>query len=303
MLHHIWMESPRASRLRVLELFCGIGGCAAALGERAQVVAAVDQNRQALRVYSENFPHPVYPLAVESIPERTWRAWEADLWWLSPPCRPFTTRGRQRDLDDARSRGLVAVLERIAAVRPRYVALENVPGFVGSRAHARLRGLLSDAGYTALEAELCPTELGVPGRRRRYYLVAGRDRLSGWPPRTRTPLRLADLLDATPAPDLWCPPDLAGRYPAALSIVDASNPDACAACFTSAYGRAIVRSGSYLATPTGLRRFSPSEILRLLGFPTGYRLPADVTFARAWPLVGNSLSVDAVRWVLGAIAG
>ena len=73
------------------------------------------------------------------------------------------------------------------------------------------------------------------------------------------------------------------------------------ACFTSAYGRSPVRSGSYLATAAGIRRFSPAEILRLLGFPADYELPPEMTLRNAWRLVGNSLSVPAVRTVLAAI--
>jgi hypothetical protein len=83
-------------------------------------------------------------------------------------------------------------------------------------------------------------------------------------------------------------------------VVDTQRPGACAACFTSAYGRSVVRSGSYLATPTGLRRFSPAEILRMLDFPDTYRLPPDLPLRVAWSLVGNSLSVRAARWVLRA---
>ena len=31
-------------------------------------------------------------------------AFGADLWWLSPPCQPYSVRGRGRDLDDPRAR-------------------------------------------------------------------------------------------------------------------------------------------------------------------------------------------------------
>jgi site-specific DNA-cytosine methylase len=285
-------------RLRVLELFCGIGGCAAALNDRAQIIAAVDQNRRALVSYQSNFAHPTYPHVVESIPERTWLEWDADVWWMSPPCQPFTGRGRRRDLDDARTRGLVAVLARVAALRPRVVALENVLGFVGSRAHQLVRDVLDRAGYTTRETTLCPTELGLPNRRPRFYLIASQEALGDWPAREGTTVALKDTLDARPAPALWCDPELERRYDGALDVVDAADSIACTACFTSAYGRSIVRSGSYLRTSTGLRRFSPNEILRLLGFPDTYELPTEITPAAAWPLVGNSVSVRAVSWLL-----
>jgi DNA (cytosine-5)-methyltransferase 1 len=289
--------------VRVLELFCGIGGFAAALraSSSARVVSAVDQNRHALAVYSRNFPHPVRPSAIESLPEAWWRTLEAGLWWMSPPCPPYTRRGAGRDLDDPRARSFVAVVGRIASVRPRYVALENVGGFEGSRAHALLRETLEGAGYTVREARLCPTELGLPARRPRFYLVAGLDAVAEWPARTGERVRVADVLDEAPDTGLWCDPTLADRYAGALDVVDLADEAARAACFTSAYGRSPVRSGSYLATPSGLRRFSPAEILRLLDFPRDFTLPPDLPVSRAWSLVGNSVSVRAVRWVLGAV--
>ena len=113
--------------------------------------------------------------------------------------------------------------------------------------------------------------------------------------------RLADYLDPQPSPSLAVDPALVRRYEGALDVVRADDPAAVTACFTSAYGRSPVRSGSYLATAGGVRRFSPAEILRLLGFPTSFELPPDLGLRKAWSLVGNSLSVDAVRTVLGAV--
>jgi site-specific DNA-cytosine methylase len=288
-------------RTKVLELFCGIGGCAAALGDNVQIVGAVDQNRRALAAYEANFPHPVHPHVVESIPDRSWLAWNADVWWMSPPCQPFTGRGQRRDLDDPRTRGLAAVFARLAAFRPRVVALENVLGFAGSRAHQLARDVLDRAGYTTRETTLCPTELGIPNRRPRFYLLASREALPGWSLRQGPPVALKDMLDTQPSPALWCDPELERRYAGALHVVDATDSTACTACFTSAYGRSIVRSGSYLRTRTGLRRFSPHEILRLLGFPSTYQLPSAITPSEGWPLVGNSVSVRAVTWLLRPI--
>lgn len=283
-------------------MFAGIGGCAAGLGPRARVVAAVDQNRGALEVYRHNFPaHHAVPKAVQSLADADWRGWDADLWWMSPPCPPFTRRGLQRDLDDPRAASFRTLVGRIDEHRPRYVAFENVPGFVDSRAHALLLATLDGAGYARRETLLCPTELGLPNRRARFYLVAGRDTLADWPERRGPSVALADVLDPQPAPELWCDDGLARRYDGALNIVDATSEAAVTACFTSAYGRSPVRSGSYLRTPAGLRRFSPAEILRLLDFPREYSLPPGLPRDVAWRLVGNSLSVRAVRWILTAI--
>jgi site-specific DNA-cytosine methylase len=292
---------PRAHSCRALELFCGVGGFAAATGDRVEIVAAVDINRVALEVYRHNFDHPVVAASVESIPRSRLQEWDADLWWLSPPCQPFTRRGRRLDTDDLRSAGLLGLFDRITAIMPMHIVVENVPGFVDSQTHRRLRDLLEKLGYDVQEQLLCPTRLGIPNRRERFYLIGSQEALTPPTNDPGTPRPLSQYLDHKPSEDLWVEPDLETRYPYALNIVDADGPNAIAACFTSAYGRSPIRSGSYLQTARGLRRFSPAEILRLLGFPEAYSLPEHLPKEVAWRLLGNSVSLPAVRCVLSAI--
>lgn len=293
----------------MLELYCGVGGAAAALGPGAAVVQAFDVSPLALGVYRTAFGHPADCVSLEFSSETRLAAARADLWWLSPPCQPFTRRGHGRDADDPRSRSLLSLLPKICALRPSLVALENVPEFAGSQTHGMLIGQLRGAGYRIRERVVCATELGVPMRRRRYYLLAAaaavlEEKAPPKGPAGGSPRRLADYVDARfdEDPALAVAGDLVRAYRGALDVVDRDDAAACCACFTSAYGRSPVRSGSYLRLPGGgLRRFHPREILALLGFPPGYRLPASLDHRRAWRLVGNSLSVDVVRWWLSAL--
>lgn len=293
--------------MNVLELYCGIGGCAAAIADRATIAAAIDVSTLATSVYRANFSHPVRVANLDSLTHERLRQAHAALWWLSPPCQPYTRRGLGRDVDDPRCQSLLALLDPIARIRPTYLALENVPGFEASEAHARLGRTLERAGYRIDRQLLCPTELGVPMRRRRFYLLAVhgaapiRQRPAG-PCRFRT---LAASLEATADDDtsLLVDDRLLEQYRGALDIIDRNDSQAVSACFTSAYGRSPVRSGSYLRRPDGrVRRFHPREILSLLGYPRTYHLPRDIDHRRAWRLIGNSVSVDAVRWWLSAVA-
>jgi site-specific DNA-cytosine methylase len=294
--------------MRILELFCGIGGVAAAIGGRAEIVAAVDISRAALGVYAHNFPHPTIAREIETLPTAMLSDWDADLWWLSPPCQPYTRRGAQRDVDDPRARSLLALIDRIAEVRPRFVALENVPEFASSRAHAQLIEMLDRCGYCVHEQLLCPTQLGVPMRRERFYLTAGLDGHNALPcPAAEKFVArpLKDFLDdsADDDPAIRVDPEVFKQYASAIHVVDRNDPTATAHCFTAAYGRSIVRSGSYLQTTHGIRRFSPQEIARLMGFGPSFQLPRHLTTQKAWQLIGISLSVDAVREVLRCIVG
>src|SRR5688500_7979710 len=219
-----------AMTVRLLELYCGIGGCAAAVAGAAEVVAALDVNRVALGVYRANFPHPTAVCALESPRAAAPRLAHADLWWPSPPCQPYTRRGHGRDLDDPRSASLAHLLRVVERVQPPMLALENVPGFQGSLAHERLLAIFERCGYAVAERLLCPTELGVPNRRRRFYLVASRDGLCPWAPLPAVRLRpLASYLDPHEALELLVDPALVARYERAADVVDADDPGAVAA--------------------------------------------------------------------------
>lgn len=289
---------------RILELYAGIGGCAVAVGTGGDIVAALDVDRDSLAVYQANLPHRTEVKNLEWVSSRELAAFDADLWWLSPPCQPFTTKGLRRDHEDRRSRSLLHLARCVAEVRPARLGLENVPGFAGSVTHGRLREALASGGYEVREAILCPSELGWPNRRRRFYLLASRvGGLGPEPPPPVGPRRpLAAFLDREPDPALNLDPTTVERYRDALHRVTADDPAAITACFASGYGRQLVRSGSYLVEPGGTwRRFSPGEVLRLLGFPAEYRLPEQLAPARAYDLVGNSLSIPAVRWALSCL--
>ena len=302
--------AAQTGTIRALELFCGIGGFAAAVaGWNVQVVGALDQSAEALAVYRENFPsHPAKQVDLERISAWELTAAGADLWWLSPPCQPYCERGVRRDLDDHRARSLVRIMELLARIPderlPRHLALENVAGFVGSHAHRRLTELLTTRGYGVVERQLCPTELGVPSRRPRYYLAASRGPLLAPDPSPLQPAPLAEYLDppaAETAPaELLLADDVLERFGKGLRILEPADPAAYTTCFTSGYGKSISNAGAYLRHGSVVRLFTPEEIARLLHFPAGFQFPASMPLRRRWHLVGNSLSIVAVREVLRA---
>ena len=295
--------------VRALELFCGIGGfAAAAAGTNIRVAGAVDQSPTALDVYRLNFPgHDVWQLNLENVTSEELKIFGADFWWLSPPCQPYTVRGAGRDIEDPRAlsfRRILDVMARIPETNlPRHLALENVEGFSRSAMRRRLIDLLVSRGFQFKECILCPTELGVPMRRPRYYLMASRVRLSPLVVIVDMPVRsLSVYLDGgeenTIPDELHVGGDVLAKFGKGFRILDPKDPQAYTTCFTSGYGRSHMYAGSYLRCRSGVRRFAPEEIARLLHFPEGFHFPERMTLRKKWHLVGNSLSVAAVRKVL-----
>lgn len=287
--------------MRALELYAGIGGFAEAFAGRGKVVAAIDHNHLANQVYEQNYNHRPIVKNLDSIRLEELERHQADLWWMSPPCQPYTIRGAQRDLADTRSKSFLRVLEGIRLIKPRALALENVPWFEGSQGHAKLLQTLAQHGYHVVGRQLCPTELGIPNVRKRFYLVACLEALRPLTVERCHTAPLQHYLDTEASDQLRVPEELQRRYGDNLHTVDANDSSAVAACFTSAYGKSPVYCGSYLRQDDLLRYFSPNEIARILGFSEGFVLPKDYSLRQLWKLLGNSLSIPAVRCVLQAL--
>jgi DNA (cytosine-5)-methyltransferase 1 len=285
--------------VKALELFAGLGGFAAAAGRTVQVQGALDASAHVLSIYARNFSHPTLQCNLEGMSPEALRRFDGDLWWMSPPCQPYTVRGHQRDLDDPRALSFIRILEALPLVLPPCVALENVSGFQESRARAALLKTLDDAGYVHVERILCPTELGIPNRRPRYYLAAARESTLRNFKLEQVGRSLPEYLDASPHESLFVTRSVIEKYGAAFHPIEVDDDQGIATCFTSAYGKSWTHSGSYLRYGDGrVRLFSPQEIIRLHHFAEDFNFPPEVSLRRQWKYAGNSLNVAAVREVL-----
>jgi site-specific DNA-cytosine methylase len=292
--------------MRILELFSGIGAVSLACGDADEVLCAIDINQAAMQVYRANFGSPTLVQEISSLSDRQLADFGAELWWLSPPCQPFTRRGLQKDLADARTKPLLRLISAIEKIQPANIALENVIGFEHSETYEHLVKTLGQAGYRLATTTLCSTDFGLPNLRPRFFLVASQTGLPNIRPASpcRRQSKVAEFLDSEQELARW-QNDLAvdGRqieeYLHAINVVTPES--AVTRCFTSAYGRSIVRSGSYLQSGDGFRRFSPSEESRLLGFPHEFQLSSELSTKQLWKLIGNSVSMPCARHVLDAL--
>ncbi len=289
-----------APKLRALELYCGIGGFTAAVETLpVDVVAAIDISPHVVEIYNRNWKPVARQRDVLQLSADDLAAYEADLWWMSPPCAPYTRRGNELDVEDHRAQSYLHLLDLLVDVRPAFVALENVERFAESRA----RDLLLEAlpGYGVFETVLCPTELGVPNKRPRYYLVASRD--DGvrhveppQPPLSAWHRWVEEGVDR----EFDVPAKVVQKYGDGFHVMEPDEP--YATCFTGSYGKSWNFTGSYFRRDDGtIRLFTPTEVSRFLGFERALDFPASFSRKQRWKYVGNSLSIPAVRHVLGAI--
>lgn len=309
------MTAKRSTPIRALEFYSGIGAFSqAAKHHGIEVVAAFDQSQWANQVYQLNNRHKpssrnLDSISIKDIPE-------ADLWWLSPPCTPYSRRGEQKDMSDPRAKSFLHLIEFMVQKQPATILLENVEGFLHSKMYEHLCQTLQSNGYLVDSIKLCPTMFGVPMLRPRIFVVAilvdeeTRTLDSVLRPIVAAPQApsakpLSNFIDyglnEASAPDLLLSDAEAEKYEPVLNVVnlkDASDAEQYVICFTSGYYRCRKASGSLLRLESGrLRFFSPEEILALLGFSSDFSL-SDLALPICYRLVGNSVDVRAIDYLL-----
>lgn len=265
--------SGDSRRLRVLELYSGIGGMHfACRSERTEVVAAIDVNTTANAVYAFNFPSTrLMQRNVQSLSARELDALRPDLLTMSPPCQPFTRQGLQLDSEDPRSSSFLSLLRVLPSLNhpPTYILLENVKGFESSSTCSAFLDTLRECGYHAHRYLLSPTQIGVPNSRLRFYCLAKKNPLryqdceptgcqhddvkfysSQPPPNVKTsgtPPPLSEFLQTTDQEDTSAcllPDRVLSRFAMILDIVDEKSTNTC--CFTKGYGHYVEGTGSVL---------------------------------------------------------
>ncbi|MCE1204075.1 MAG: DNA cytosine methyltransferase [Holophagaceae bacterium] len=282
--------------MRVLELFSGLGGWRIALRDRGRVSAAYDIHEAANATYALN--HGEVPKARElaTVPLAELAAHRADTWLMSPPCQPFCRMGNHQGLEDRRSGAFLHLMEIFRQAPPDHLVLENVAGFLGSDAHALLSERIRAHGLHQLDLQACSSHFGLPNQRPRVFIVASRKPLKALPPPQPQPQPIAAFLDAVEEEALYLRAPQEIRHHQGLDLVEAG--DRRSACFIGGYGRRFVGSGSFLKTERGVRRFSPTEVARLLGLPEGFQFPEGLPLEARYRLLGNGLSIPVAAWAL-----
>ena len=174
-------ESHTHQCLRVIEFYAGIGGyhCAllAASNTHAQIVASIDINTNANEVYAHNFPHTLHlNRNICGITSEELDALHPDIFFLSPPCQPFTRQGHRRDNLDRRTDSFFHLMHVLSEMKqpPRYILVENVQGFETSQTREHFVTILRSLDYNIQEFLLSPAQFGIPNSRLRFYLLAKR---------------------------------------------------------------------------------------------------------------------------------
>lgn len=167
------------TKLKVLELFGGIGACTKALkrlGVDFEVVDYVEIDKFACRSYNAINGTNYEP---QDICE--WdKDIEVDLIMHGSPCQDFSVAGHQeggKEGSGTRSSLMFETVRIVEKLKPTYVIWENVKNVLSKRHRGTFQkylDYLEDLGYTSFYQVLNAKDYGVPQNRERVFVVSCR---------------------------------------------------------------------------------------------------------------------------------
>lgn len=168
-----------------IDLFCGAGGLTTGLRQaRFKVIGAVDVDPLAVKTYKLNHPRVrVWKRTIEKVTvtevKRTLGIENRDLSLLAgcPPCEGFSslrTLNGARKIKDPRNDLIYQFMRFVRGLKPLTVMLENVPALAEDSRIDDVCDELEELGYSYVLDVLDASKYGVPQRRRRMILLAGR---------------------------------------------------------------------------------------------------------------------------------
>ncbi|KAI5637879.1 c-5 cytosine-specific DNA methylase domain-containing protein [Phthorimaea operculella] len=305
-------------------------------GLPGEVTAAIDINTVANEVYKHNFPDTnLLTKSIQSLTLKDIQKFGIDTILMSPPCQPFTRNGKCLDENDPRTNSftyLIGILNELDNIQ--YILMENVKGFETSAVRNLFVNKLKECGFEYQEFLICPSSIGVPNSRLRYYCLARRTRetwnfrrkdeiVTKLPKDYDSPGSIENIIEPNVSDNFLIPPNMLKRANV-MDICYKNSNRSC--CFTKAYSHYAEGTGSVFtdATPEEvkealdkanefdkssdeftealkclkLRYFTPREVLSIMCFPKSYSFPKNTTLKQCYRLIGNSVNVKVISELL-----
>lgn len=309
-----------------IDLFAGIGGFRLALESHGlKCVYTSEWDKHAQTTYKENFGDmpdgDITKVDEKKIPKH-------NIICGGFPCQAFSISGKQKGFEDARGTLFFDIARIVKHHKPEVLFLENVKNFAkhnGGQTLKTILRVLDELSYNVFYQVVNASKYGAPTSRERVYFVCFRKDLGitdfKFPEPLNKQIKLRDILenDKDTAQyiinrnditirDKKVIPDMFGNYPLKPIRVGHLNgggqgeriySDLGHAVTFSAYGGgAGSKTGAYLINGK-VRKLSPRECARVMGFPDSFKIP--VKKNEAYKQFGNSVVVPVLKQIFGNI--
>jgi site-specific DNA-cytosine methylase len=233
--------------------------------------------------------YPDVPNVGDMTKFKEWDLGAIDLLVGGTPCQSFSVAGLRKGLEDPRGNLALVYCGILDRFKPKWFVWENVPGVLsssGGRDFGSFLGAVAELGYGFAYRVLDAQYFGVAQRRRRVFVVGF---FGSWESaaevlfdgeslaRLPTPLQATDSTGSR----FFMPGNRAidREWPETLGARDYKDPQ-------------IVCNEMFV------RKLTPTEYERLLGFPDDYTALSETTKdTPRYKALGNSMAVPVMHWI------
>lgn len=280
------MKKKNTKKYTFIDLFAGIGGFHLAFhNEGAKCVWVSEWDEPARKTYRTNFEKispeifkkdnlfagDITKVDPKAIPD-------FDILTGGFPCQPFSQAGKKKGFEETRGTLFFDIAEILKTKKPKAFFIENVRGLFahdGGKTFKAIEKILKeDLGYENFHYQVVKaSDYGLPTHRPRLFMVGFRDKgvKFKFPDPTELKLTMSDILGGKCEKEVGYTLRVGGR---GSGINDRRNWD------------------SYLVDGK-VRRLTPNEGKKMMGFPDDFLFP--VTETQAMKQLGNSVAVKAIQ--------
>ena len=158
--------------MEIVDLFSGCGGLSLGFQNAGfEIKSAFDKWEPAVKVYRENFNHPIYDTDLGSEEGLEFvKSLKPQMIIGGPPCQDFSSAGK-RDETLGRADLTVSFANIVSETQPEWFVMENVERIMKSHILKDALQIFKNAGYGISYQVLDASYCGVPQARKRFFLV------------------------------------------------------------------------------------------------------------------------------------
>lgn len=158
--------------MEIVDLFSGCGGLSLGFQNAGfEIKSAFDKWEPAVKVYRENFNHPIYDTDLGSEEGLEFvKSLKPQMIIGGPPCQDFSSAGK-RDETLGRADLTVSFAKIVSETQPEWFVMENVERIMKSHILKDALQIFKNAGYGISYQVLDASYCGVPQARKRFFLV------------------------------------------------------------------------------------------------------------------------------------
>ena len=309
-----WQKKQQ--KFSFIDLFAGIGGfriAAESLGGRCVFSSEWDKN--SVQTYLANFNDfpegDITKIDETKVPNH-------DILFAGFPCQSFSISGKKLGFNDTRGTLFFDIARIIRAKKPKMFLLENVKNFAkhdGGKTLEVILNTLKDLGYSVFYEVLNSSDYGLPQARERVYIVGFKKNLKNFDFPAKLPdfrsTVVRDILENSLVETKIIDKKIINskqrsqaskRKPLRVGYFNKGGQGERVysvdhvGITLSAYGGGLAsKTGAYLINNI-VRKLSPREAARMLGFPEDFEIPISTNLALKQ--FGDSISIPVVKKII-----